>query len=172
MGIDAQIYFDTVEPLDKATLANWCFRLHSCFPDSVFTWKQDGKLEHCIRESESDKGMYTVMCKDRYYDPHYARGRWYVLYGIMRWLLEQQCVARILYASDSGREDRVDDLFLDRMWEYYATLGHSQYFDYSADHPCPDCNGPMWCSGGGGDIGDMYSCSGCGYSDWDKVRAK
>ena len=188
MGIDAEIHFTTHKPLTREELANLCYRLHDCFPDETSVVRCDGRnvgpiKRHCIAASEwseecdegrhstpADPCRYEVSLGGRYYGDGYERGDWPVLCAIMDWLVRQPCVSDVFYGSDCGNFfERFADV-RDSISAIFATVGHLPYLiGKKGDSPsCPDCGQKMWNSGWRNHR-TMYSCSGCGYTDWEAV---
>lgn len=170
MGVDAEIYFDPGRPFTDADVVSWNWRLIEAMgcggPD-------DTKLVRRVDGYDYDTGApLELATHHRYYGPHYERGPWPEIAGMITWLRLNFPAGKVWYGGDSGDSlPLVDDVLMARNWEHWATHGGIPY------RSCGKPLGPVCCGvgtfrNGGCGARDCCYCPVCQKSYWITLDGK
>lgn len=181
MGIDAEMFVRTKEPVTQEQVKSWAYHLGSSFGSNRFwIWHEDKR--HCLQivdeykqdgdsiYPEPGETFIRVYPATRYYDKGYERGDLPFLIMLAEWLEKIIPGAEVWYGGDSSGylASKFDEDARGRMFLYFCEVAHHPYHNgYSRIFAkfsvpvCPLCEVPMTSLGGGGDR-TFYECTGCG----------
>lgn len=164
MGVDAVIQFETKRAFSDDDIKLLSHRIGDAFHYRGYA---DAKG---IYFSRSENGRIEFDTLWRYYGVGYERGPLVDILGIIRFIRDYlgEKLLAIYYGGDCdvGITETTPQTEA-VLWKHFVEVGHQPYLETLKNHPCPTCGFPMW-KQGWSDGKDMYSCSGCGYSDFKK----
>lgn len=177
MGVDAEMYVKTSQPLEELEVCELSYRLSEAFgPHNFFIWKDTNR--HAL--SISDRNYYNIPLEPheqlievnisgRYYGKGYERGSIHLYIAIAQWLEFNIPTAHIYYGGDCGEGlDPFPKQERDRLFKHFATHGgipyRSGFTENKYHRHCDFCHHDMQQFGSGRDYAS-FSCLGCGRTD-------
>jgi hypothetical protein len=178
MGVDAMMYVELKEGMDKLAVRRAAAELSEAFGESRFFIQRDNS-RHALNDIADSEYPEDAECFNRpgvaqwlrvslwtrYYGEGYERGDFGLLYMIALWLEARFPGAVILYGGDCDDEYPLfDKARRDELFAHWVKNGGRPYRGGWGKAPaCDFCGGYPMTNCGGGNGQEFISCGGCGY---------
>ena len=163
MGVDAQMFVRTMEPVDDGQLKTWNWEIVEAFGRESFMLYGEGQralgiIDEYYQDTEDSplrphdgETFIDVSLGGRYYGVGYERGNLPEQLAIAAWLEHRVPGATVWYGGDSSgiEAEPWDKAMRDHIWRYFCKMGHRPYLDDPRDGAPPL---PEWKTGLMGDV--------------------